>query len=122
MDRWHGKHPIPWDFFNSMSNVAGQDLSWFFQNWFFTNHYIDLAVGAVNGTTLTVQNVGGFAIPFDVAVEYADGSKATLHQSPAVWRANQRQATITLPKEARSVALQGGLYLDATQQDNTWRR
>lgn len=122
MDRWHGKHPIPWDFFNSMSNTAGQDLSWFFQNWFFTNNYIDLAVAGVSGNTLTVQNVGGFAIPFDVEVEYTDGSKATLHQSPAVWQANQRQATIALPKEAKSVALQGGLYLDATPQDNAWRR
>ncbi|OON70841.1 M1 family metallopeptidase [Hymenobacter sp. CRA2] len=122
MERWHGKHPIPWDYFNTMNNVAGQDLSWFFQNWFFTNNYIDLAVGAVNGTTLTVQNVGGFAIPFDVAVEYTDGSKATLHQSPAVWQANQRQATITLPKAAKSVALQGGLFMDATEKDNVWRR
>lgn len=122
MARWNGKHPIPWDFFNSMSNASGQDLSWFFQNWFFTNNYIDLAVGAVNGTTLTVQNVGGFAIPFDVEVEYTDGSKATLHQSPAVWQANQRQATISLPREARAVTLQGGLYLDATEKDNVWRR
>jgi hypothetical protein len=122
MDRWHGKHPIPWDYFNSMSNAAGQDLSWFFQNWFFTNNYIDLAVGGVSGNTLTVQNVGGFAIPFDVVVEYTDGTKATLHQSPAVWQANQRQATISLPKEARAVALQGGLFMDATEKDNVWRR
>lgn len=120
MDRWHGKHPIPWDFFNSMSNVAGQDLSWFFQNWFFTNNYIDLAVGGVSGTTLTVQNVGGFAIPFDVEVGYTDGTKATLHQSPAVWQANQREATISLPKKIRSVTLRGGLYLDATEEDNHW--
>ena len=23
MDRWHGKHPIPWDFFNTFNDVAG---------------------------------------------------------------------------------------------------
>ncbi|UOQ98954.1 M1 family metallopeptidase [Hymenobacter sp. 5317J-9] len=120
MARWHGKHPIPWDYFNSMSSASGQDLNWFFQNWFFTNNYIDLAVGAVNGTTLTVQNIGGFAVPFDVVVEYADGSKATLHQSPAVWQANQRLATITLPKAAKTVALQGGIFMDANEKDNTW--
>ena len=60
MARWHGKHPIPWDYFNSMSNASGQDLSWFFQSWFFTNGYIDLAVGPVSGSSVTVNNVGGF--------------------------------------------------------------
>jgi aminopeptidase N len=42
MDRWHGKHPIPWDYFNSMSNISGSNLNWFFNNWFFSNYYIDL--------------------------------------------------------------------------------
>ena len=77
-------------------------------------------MGTVNGTSLTVQNVGGFAVPFDVAVEYTDGTKATLHQSPAVWQANQQQATITLPKDAKSVTLQGGIFMDANEKDNSW--
>ena len=25
MDRWHGKHPIPWDFFNTFNDVTGQE-------------------------------------------------------------------------------------------------
>ncbi|MCC3154468.1 M1 family metallopeptidase [Hymenobacter sp. BT770] len=120
MDRWHGKHPIPWDYFNSMSSAAGQDLSWFFNNWFFTNNYIDLAVSPVSGTTITVQNLGGFAVPFDVAVEYADGSKETLHQSPAVWQANPKQATLTVAKALKSVTVQGGIFMDANEKDNTW--
>jgi hypothetical protein len=119
MDRWHGKHPIPWDYFNSMSNASGQDLNWFFNNWFFTNNYIDLAVTA-SGSTVTVQNIGGFAVPFDMQVEYADGSKATLHQSPAVWQANQKQAAITLPKAVKSVKLDGGIFMDANEKDNAW--
>ncbi|MBH8558023.1 M1 family metallopeptidase [Hymenobacter negativus] len=119
MDRWHGKHPIPWDYFNSMSNASGQDLSWFFNNWFFTNNYIDLAVTA-NGSTVTVQNIGGFAVPFDMNVEYTDGSKATLHQSPAVWQANQKQAVLTLPKAVKSVKLDGGIFMDANEKDNSF--
>ncbi|ALW85146.1 aminopeptidase [Hymenobacter sedentarius] len=120
MDRWHGKHPIPWDYFNSMSSAAGQDLSWFFNNWFFSNNYIDLAVAPVSGTTITVQNIGGFAVPFDVAVEYADGSKETLHQSPAVWQANPKQATLTVAKAVKWVTVQGGIFMDANEKDNTW--
>jgi hypothetical protein len=119
MDRWHGKHPIPWDYFNSMSNASGQDLTWFFNNWFFTNHYIDLAVTA-SGNTVTVQNIGGFAVPFDMNVEYIDGTKATLHQSPAVWQANQQQAVITVPKAVKSVRLDGGIFMDANERDNSF--
>jgi hypothetical protein len=119
MDRWHGKHPIPWDYFNSMNSASGQDLNWFFNNWFFTNNYIDLAVTA-SGTSVTVQNIGGFAVPFDMNVEYTDGTKATLHQSPAVWQANQKQAVITIPKAIKSVKLDGGIFMDANERDNSW--
>ena len=124
MDRWHGKHPIPWDYFNSMSSASNQDLSWFFQNWFFTNNYLDLALTKADktaqGTVVTIQNVGGFAVPVDLKVTYADGSTDTLHRTPALWRDNQRQATITVPggKAVASVALDHGLYLDANTKDD----
>lgn len=118
MDRWHGKHPIPWDYFNSMSNASGQDLNWFFHNWFFTNGYIDLAVGPVSGTSVTVNNVGGFAAPFDLQLEYADGTRETIHQTAAVWRTNQQQAVITVPKAVKSVKLDGGIFMDANEKDN----
>ena len=118
MDRWHGKHPIPWDYFNSMNSASGQDLNWFFNSWFFTNGYIDLAVGAIAGNSVTVNNVGGFVAPFDMLLEYADGSKETLHQTAAVWRTNQQQAVITTPKAVKSVKLDGGIFMDANVKDN----
>jgi len=124
MDRWHGKHPIPWDYFNSMSSASGQDLTWFFHNWFFTNGYIDLALTKADktaqGTAITIQNVGGFAVPVDLRVTYADGSTEILHRSPDLWRANQQQATIALPpgKAVKSVAFDHGLYLDADPRND----
>ncbi|HEY4336942.1 MAG TPA: M1 family metallopeptidase, partial [Puia sp.] len=44
MDRWHGKHPIPWDFFYSFNDASGKDLNWFWKNWFFSYNYLDLAI------------------------------------------------------------------------------
>ncbi|NML65294.1 M1 family metallopeptidase [Hymenobacter sp. RP-2-7] len=124
MDRWHGKHPIPWDYFNSMSSASGQDLTWFFQNWFFTNNYIDLALTKADktaqGTAITVQNVGGFAVPVDLKVTYADGSTETVHRTPEIWQADQKQTVITLPgtKAVRSVAFDHGLYLDYDKKND----
>jgi hypothetical protein len=119
MNRWHGKHPIPWDYFNSMTSASGQDLNWFFHNWFFTNGYIDLALTSANktaqGTVVTLKNIGGFAVPVNLKVSYADGSIETLHRTPEIWRTNQQQATITLPpaKAVQSVELVNGLFMDA---------
>ncbi|WPU92954.1 M1 family metallopeptidase [Mucilaginibacter sabulilitoris] len=124
MDRWHGKHPIPWDYFNSMSNITGRNLNWFFNNWFFTNYYIDLDIKNVSkvngGYTVVIKNIGGFAIPFDVKVTYADGTSETIHQTPAVWEKNQKQITVSLKtdKTIKSVVLDGGIFMDAHVNNN----
>ena len=124
MARWHGKHPIPWDYFNSMSSASGQNLNWFFQNWFFTNNYIDLALEqptkTAQGYTLPVRNVGGFAVPLNLKLTYADGSSETLHQTLAVWQANQQQALIPLSttKTLRTIETVDGIFMDADLSNN----
>lgn len=126
MSNWNGKHPIPWDYFNSMNAGSGQNLNWFFQNWFFTNNYLDLAITKVTPakgkSTVTVKNIGGFAIPFDVVVTYTDGKTETIHQTPAVWKANQKEVNITVntTKKITSISLDNGIYVDATPKDNVW--
>ncbi|WP_025146398.1 M1 family metallopeptidase [Pedobacter jeongneungensis] len=126
MSNWNGKHPIPWDYFNSMNAGSGQNLNWFFQNWFFTNNYLDLAITkvtpATGKSTVAVKNIGGFAIPFDVIVTYTDGKADTIHQTPAVWKANQQEVNITVntTKKITSISLDNGIYVDATPKDNVW--
>ncbi|MDR6944864.1 M1 family metallopeptidase [Mucilaginibacter pocheonensis] len=124
MDRWHGKHPIPWDYFNSMSNVSGRNLNWFFNNWFFTNYYIDLALQSVSkvkgGYAASVKNIGGFAVPFDVKLTYTDGTSESIHQTPNVWEKNQKQITVNLKtgKTIQSAVLDGGIFMDADVSNN----
>jgi hypothetical protein len=128
MNRWHGKHPIPWDFFYSFNDAAGKNMNWFWTNWFFTNNYIDLTLEKVtpNGKdyTLSIRNTGGFAIPFDVVVTYADGAIDTQHQTPAIWSNDQKN--IQLPviaaggKKIQSIELKGGIFVDADNSDNKW--
>lgn len=127
MGNWHGKHPIPWDFFNSINSGSGMNLNWFFYNWFFTNNYIDIALKNVmkdgNGYMLAVQNIGGFAIPFDVKLTYADGSTQTVHQTPVVWQYNQKQISVHIKtgKTISSVTLDNGIFMDADVSNNTWK-
>jgi len=127
MSNWNGKHPIPWDYFNSMNSGAGQDLNWFFQNWFFTNNYIDLALTKVSlsagKAVFVIKNEGGFAIPFDIKVTDSEGKTETIHKTPAVWKVNQKEVTMTINtnRKIKSIALDGGIYMDATPADNIYK-
>ena len=128
MARWNGKHPIPWDFFNTFNSATGKDLNWFWNRWFFANNHIDLAVAGVKTaggtTTVTVQNNGGMPAPFDVVVTYTDGKTATFHQTPAVWEKTEKETTIRVKttKPVRSVKLESGIFMDANGKDNEWKK
>jgi len=127
MRRWNGKHPLPWDFFNTISNASGKDLNWFWNNWFFSHNYIDLsltnATKAAKGYSITVQNNGGMAAPFDIVITYSDGTEDRIHQTPSVWQTNQKLAKFSVPtkKAVQSIKLDGGIFMDANEADNTWK-
>ena len=126
MSNWHGKHPIPWDYFNSMSTGSGRDLTWFFYNWFYTPSYIDLGLAKVSRSgkryVLDIKNIGGFAVPFDVIATYDDGSSETFHQTPAVWEHDQKEVVVTVKsrRAVRSIKIDGGIFMDANEKDNVW--
>lgn len=126
MDRWHDKHPIPWDFFNTFNNVTGRNLDWFWNSWFFSPGYIDLAVKSVakspTGYTVSLQNIGGYPAPVDVVVTFTDGTTSTFHQTPAIWEKDQSAATVRIPtkKSVRSVKLDGGIWMDADEANDVW--
>ena len=127
MDRWHGKHPIPWDFFYTFNNVSGKNLNWFWSNWYFSNGYIDLALQNVvsnkKSSTAYIQNIGGFAAPFNLAVTYTDGSTETFRQKADVWSANQKATAVVIPsgKTVQSAHIQGGIFMDADESNNSWK-
>ena len=126
MARWNGKRPLPWDMFGTFNDVSDQDLNWFFTNWFYSQNYLDIAVGEVEvvdgGYAVQVNNPGGFAIPFNVKVKYADGAEESFHQNPGIWKDDQGTATVKIvtTKEITSVTLDGGIFVDNTPKDNTW--
>ena len=119
---WNGKHTLPWDMFNSFNRASGKDLNWFFNNWYFSNGYIDLAIAGVAGNQVTIRNIGGMATPIDVVVIFDDNSTQRIHQTPAIWQANQKEAKVTVPssKQIKSLTLDSGIWMDANETDNKW--
>ena len=45
--RWAFRHPMPADFFRSMNDGLGEDLSWFWRGWFVTTDHLDQAIDSV---------------------------------------------------------------------------
>jgi len=128
MRRWHGKHPMPWDFFYSFNNISGRNLNWFWNNWFFSHNYMDIAVASVklqaNEAQVKVKNIGGFDIPFDVVVHYADGSTSRTHETPIVWKGHQNETMVSVntTKKVKEISLDNGIFVDANPADNTWKK
>ncbi|NOX85602.1 MAG: M1 family metallopeptidase [Chlorobi bacterium] len=94
IQRWHGKHPIPYDFFNTFSFVAGKSLYWYFKPWFFEKARADLGIRKVTaGNEIIIENYGGLPLPVVVTCEFEDGTKETYKESVSVW-SSQNPAVI----------------------------
>ena len=102
--RWAYKHPTPWDFFRTMDNAAGEDLSWFWKSWFVENYKLDQAIlsvkyeedDAVNGAIVTIGNLNQMAMPVNISYQTKSGIKGTLKLPVEVWN-NTNTWKIKLP-------------------------
>ncbi len=92
--RWAFKHPTPADFFRSMEDGVGEDLSYFWRGWFLRTDVVDQAVDSVraqrdsSGTTLTtifLSSPGGLPMPVDLRVTFNDGSTENARLPVEVW-------------------------------------
>jgi hypothetical protein len=114
INQWAYKHPQPDDFFRSMENGAGEDLSWFWKGWFYNNWLVDIALidakyagkDASKGITINVVNKEQLPMPFTVEVKFKDGSKKRFYLPVETWL-QYKQITYTLPttQEAESVTV-----------------
>src|SRR5919202_366317 len=49
--RWAFRHPTPGDFFRTVENVSGQDLSWFWRSFWYSTDVLDIGVDSVSTTS-----------------------------------------------------------------------
>lgn len=93
VNAWAFKHPQPNDLFNHIENVTGENLSWFWKHWFYTNDNIDLAIENVTSVgddyLLTFINKG-FPFPLKFEVTYEDGSKERKELPVEIWQRGNR--------------------------------
>jgi len=125
--RWIGRHPQPYDFFNSMDAAAGRDLSWFWTTWFSEAWPLDQAIDSVavagDSVAVTIADRGLAPMPVLLVVTRADGSVQRLTVPVDVWLTGARRTQVRLAREPRIVRVEidpEGLFPDVDRTNQIW--
>lgn len=131
IERWAYKHPAPDDFFRTMENVAGEDLSWFWRGWFVHNWRLDQGINSVKyvddnpklGILITIENFEKMAMPVIMDIKTKSGKVTRLKLPVEIWQKNvdwtfKHNST----EEIESIVLDPDHVLpDSNESNNTWK-
>ena len=126
IENWHGKHPMPNDFFYSMNEGAGRNLNWFWKKWFFDTGYPDLAISSVqskgSGYSVKVSSIGNKPVPVDLTVYYSDNTNEKIHRNIGVWEKGNTTVAIEIRtgKKIDKIHLGGDHVPDADTRNYDW--
>ncbi|MFD0749326.1 M1 family metallopeptidase [Mucilaginibacter calamicampi] len=128
---WAMKHPTPYDFFRAMNNAAGEDLNWFWKEWFFTTWKLDQAIEGVRyddddstrGALITIVNKGKMAMPVDLRITLSNGRYENIQLPVNVWQRGSVW-TFKFPSKLtiKSIVIDpNGELPDADLRNNEWK-
>ena len=130
--RWAYKHPTPADFFRSMEDGLGEDLSWFWRGWFYRTDVVDLAVDSVRARTdstgtsalLYLSSLGGLPMPVDLRLTYANGATESVRLPVEIWYLGNRFVyQRKVPADVVKVEIDPAQnFPDVRRGNNTWQR
>lgn len=130
VERWAYKHPMPDDFFRSIENVAGEDLSWFWRSWFINNWQLDQAITKVKyvkndpkqGALITIVNLEKMPMPVTMDIKTKSGTVTRVNLPVDIWERNvewtfrhdskEELESITIDPENKMP--------DINEENNTW--
>lgn len=133
IENWAYKHPSPFDFFRSMENGAGEDLSWFWRGWFMENWKTDQGISEVKelakdgvrtGYDIVVANLEKMPMPIILEVKTKSGKSEIIKLPVDIWMRN-KSWTVHYPttEEVVSVTLDPEKVLpDSNSENNSWTK
>lgn len=132
INRWAYRHPAPWDFFRTMENVGGEDLSWFWRGWVLNTWKIDQAVRSVkysnnqpsNGAVITIENLEQMPMPVTLLVKEKNGKEQRLSLPVEIWqRSGTYTFTVPTTNKIKEVRIDPDNTLpDWNRTNNVWSR
>jgi hypothetical protein len=91
--RWAFHHPTPTDFFRTMEDNTGEDLSYFWRGWFFRTDRVDQSIDSVTTrdsagvatSRLFLSMPGTLPMPVDLRVTFNDGTSDRMRLPVEIW-------------------------------------
>ncbi|HMA03420.1 MAG: hypothetical protein ACM34L_02540, partial [Gemmatimonas sp.] len=127
---WAFKHPTPADFFRSIESSTGEDLSWFWRGFFYTNDVLDIGIDSAStissdGRSIAVIQLRrhtSIPFPVELRLKLADGSTQDVKLPVDVWFLGDRY-TATIPVHAPLAGARlwpDGTVPDFNSSNDTW--
>jgi len=131
--RWAFKHPTPADFFRTMNDALGEDLSWFWRGWFYRTDVLDQAVDSVTvsadstgakTTHIFLASLGQLPMPVELHLGFADGTDRSVKLPVEVWYLGDRyEYAETFPSDVTSVVIDPDHHFpDIRRSNNSWKK
>jgi len=92
--QWAFKHPSPNDFFRLMNNATGEDLNWFWEEWFYQTWTLDQGVSDVayvdndpaKGSRITLVNNQQMVMPVRLKIAEENGTVTDIKLPVEIWQ------------------------------------
>lgn len=130
IQQWAYKHPQPDDFFRTIENVAGEDLSWFWRGWIVNNWRLDQAITKVrynkndakNGAVVTVINLDRMVMPLIAEIKTKSGGTTRVNLPVEIWQRNTEWSfKVNTNEEIDSITLDpDNVFPDVNSENNVW--
>ncbi|MEO5647014.1 MAG: M1 family metallopeptidase [Chitinophagaceae bacterium] len=131
IERWAYKHPSPWDFFHTIENVTGEDLSWFWRSMIFENYRLDQRIAGVKyvdndpskGALISIENMYQMAMPVILEYELPGGKKVRMNIPVEIWQNNIiHTVRLNTTEKINSVAIDPDqVFPDMNIANNSWK-
>ena len=128
--RWAFKHPTPKDFFRTMNSVTGDNLNWFWKEWFYNDWSLDQAVDKVQyvngdpkeGSVITISNREKMAMPVELKIIEKNGNVLFKKLPVEIWhRGSTWSFKVKTTTQLDSVIVDPNYQLpDIDQSNNVW--
>jgi hypothetical protein len=131
IERWAYKHPTPDDFFRTMENVSGEDLSWFWRGWYVNNWRFDQGINSIKyvkndpakGVIITIENFEKMVMPVIIDVKTKSGKVSRVKLPVEIWQRNiEWSFKFNSTEEIESVTIDPDhVFPDSNESNNVWK-
>jgi hypothetical protein len=131
IERWAYKHPAPDDFFRTIENVSGENLSWFWRGWFVNNWRLDQGINSIkyvdndpkSGIYITIENFEKMVMPVILDIKTKSGKVTRVKLPVEIWQKNKDWTfKHNSTEEIESVVLDPDhVFPDSNESNNTWK-